>query len=154
MDALAQRYLPRRSDGVDPHVPTVLLLLPFRLHQLALLQALQRWIERPFLHRETTIAHLLDETSQAITMGGLPCNQRKEDEVEAEVKAVAEAGSIGIGSHIHIKVQKAKEKVQKAKAKEKASTPVSTLVMVQDMVQKAAQRVQASMVQKVAVSLQ
>jgi hypothetical protein len=70
--------------------------------------------------------------------------------VEEEAKAVVEADSTSIGSHIHIKVQKAKEKVQKEKAKEKASIPVTTLVMVQ----KAVQRVQASIVQKVAVSLQ
>ena len=69
--------------------------------------------------------------------------------VEEEEKAVVEADSTSIGSHIHIKVQKAKEKVQKEKAKEKASIPTTAQAMVQKAV-----RVQASMVQKVAVSLQ
>jgi hypothetical protein len=75
---------------------------------------------------------------------------KEEVKVEAEAEAVAEAGSTNTGSHIHGKVQKEREKVQKAKAKEKATIQV----MVQDIVQKAVQRAQASMVQKVAVSLQ
>ena len=74
----------------------------------------------------------------------------RKGKVEEEEKAVVEADSTSIGSHIHIKVQKAKEKVQKKKAKERVSIPVTA----QAMVQKAVQRVQASMVQKVAVSLQ
>jgi hypothetical protein len=71
-------------------------------------------------------------------------------EVEVEAEAVAEAGSTNTGSHIHGKVQEEREKVQKAKAKEK----VTVQAMVQDIVQKAVQRAQASIVQKVAVSLQ
>jgi hypothetical protein len=74
---------------------------------------------------------------------------KEEVKVEVEAEAVAEAGTTGTGSHIHGRVQKVKEKVQKAKEKEKAIQ-----AMVQDTVQKAVQRAQASIVQKVAVSLQ